>query len=54
MDSLWFKRAMSRVRGLGYRAKFMAMAFLGMQIPLIALAVHYGLRNSATWTDAAR
>jgi EAL domain-containing protein (putative c-di-GMP-specific phosphodiesterase class I)/GGDEF domain-containing protein len=51
MTSIWFYRWMSRARWLSYRAKIMAMAFLGTHIPLIALSVYFAFRGAATWAE---
>nr|WP_145551108.1 GGDEF domain-containing phosphodiesterase [Variovorax boronicumulans] len=47
--SLWLYRQLAGLRRLDYRAKILLLAFLGIHVPLIALALWYVFRSSGDW-----
>jgi EAL domain-containing protein (putative c-di-GMP-specific phosphodiesterase class I)/GGDEF domain-containing protein len=47
--SLWLYRKLAALQRLSYRAKILLLAFLGIHVPLIVLALWYVFRSSGNW-----
>ncbi|KQP46228.1 bifunctional diguanylate cyclase/phosphodiesterase [Pseudorhodoferax sp. Leaf274] len=47
--SLWLYRKLAAFRRLNYRAKILLLAFIGIHVPLIVLALWYVFRSSGDW-----
>lgn len=52
VGKLWLYALMSRVGWLSYRGKIMAMAFIGVHVPLLAVIGYYALDTATEWRPA--